>query len=86
MQAEANTFSAKLQKKNATIYTLEQKTTPAVETALTTELAQHKAKLKDVTTRIAGIEKSQSKAKTDEAKKKQKEEKPSGKDKTAVIK
>jgi hypothetical protein len=70
---EAGGFSAKLQKKNNQIYALEQKTTEAVETTLTTELGQHKAKLKDVTTRIAGIEKSQSKAKTDEAKKKQEE-------------
>lgn len=73
LQTEANTFSTKLQKKNVLIFGLEQKTTIAVETALTTELSQHKAKLKDVTTRINGIEKSQSKAKTDEAKKKQKE-------------
>ena len=73
LHAEVSGFSAKLQKKNNQIYDLEQKTTPVVEPALTTELAQHKAKLKDVGTRITGIEKSQSKAKTDEAKKKQKE-------------
>jgi len=71
--AEAGGFSLKLQKKNNQIYTLEHKTTEAVETALTTDLAQHKAKFKDVSTRIAGIEKSQSKAKTQEAKKKQAE-------------
>jgi len=73
LKTEADGFSSKLQKKNNQIFTLEQKTTIAVETALTTELSQHKAKFKDVSTRIAGIEKSQSKAKTDEAKKKQAE-------------
>jgi len=71
--AEAGGFSSKLQKKNAQIYILENKTTEAVATALTTELAQHKAKFKDVSTRITGIEKSQSKAKTEEAQKKQAE-------------
>ncbi len=73
LKTETGTFSAKLQKKNTLIHTLEQKTTEAVEIGLTTELAQHKAKLKDVKTRITGIEKGQSKAKTDEAKKKQAE-------------
>lgn len=73
LDAEAAGFSAKLQKKNTQVYDLEQKTTVAVEAALTTELAQHKAKLKDVGTRITGIEKNQSKAKTEEVKKKQKE-------------
>ena len=70
---EAGGFSSKLQKKNNLIYALECKTTEAFATALTTDLAQHKAKFKDVSTRITGIEKSQSKAKTDEAKKKQTE-------------
>ena len=73
LHTEAGSFSTKLQKKNTQIYDLEQKTTIAVETSLTTELAQHTAKLKDVGTKITGIEKNQSKAKTDEAKKKQKE-------------
>jgi hypothetical protein len=71
--AEASGFSAKLQKKNNQIYALEQKTTELVETALTTELGQHKAKLKDVASRLTGIEKSKSKAKTTEAQKKQEE-------------
>lgn len=68
---EAGTISTRLQKKNNQVSALEQKTAKAVETALGTELAQHKAKLKDVSTRIAGIEKTQSKSKTVEAKKKQ---------------
>lgn len=73
LESETGSFSLKLQKKNGQIFALEQKTTAAVELGLNTDLAQNKAKLKDVTTRIAGIEKSQSKAKTDEAKKKQQE-------------
>jgi len=73
LHTEVGGFFTKLQKKNNQIYELEQKTTLVVETALKTELAQHNAKLKDVGTRITNIEKGQSKAKTDEVKKRQKE-------------